>query len=64
MVASIAEADPMDLPPLYDVVDPDVLDAFCSSRTSKDLRRHVSFEYEGFEVTVYCSGLIELAPLR
>ena len=47
-VADRADADPTDLPPLYDAIDPDALDAiFRDGRPGR-----VSFEYAGYEVTV------------
>lgn len=47
-VADRAGADPIDLPPLYDAIDPDALDAiFRDGRPGR-----VSFEYVGYEVTV------------
>lgn len=47
-VADRADADPADLPPLYDAIDPDALDAlFGEGRPGR-----VSFPYAGYEVTV------------
>lgn len=51
VVATVANrdgSDPVDLPPLYDAVDPDALDAiFRDGRPGR-----VTFEYAGYEVTV------------
>ena len=51
VVATVADrtgADPIDLPPLYDAIDPDALDAiFRDGRPGR-----VSFEYAGYEMTV------------
>lgn len=44
-VAEMEEQDPLDLPPLYDTVDPDALD--CLAESSK-----VQFEYIGYNITV------------
>ena len=47
-VADRTDADPIDLPPLYEAVDADALDAlFADGRPGR-----VSFEYAGYEVTV------------
>lgn len=39
------EQDPIDLPPLYDSVDPDALDRLAESST-------IQFEYAGYNITV------------
>ncbi|WP_254810545.1 HalOD1 output domain-containing protein [Natronosalvus amylolyticus] len=44
-VAEIEEQDSLDLPPLYDSVDPDALDRLAES--SK-----IQFEYLGYNITV------------
>jgi len=44
-VGEIEEQDPLDLPPLYDSVDPDALDRLAES--SK-----IQFEYLGYNITV------------
>ncbi|MFC4543914.1 HalOD1 output domain-containing protein [Halosolutus amylolyticus] len=44
-VAEMEGQDPMDLPPLYDIVDPDALDRLAES--SK-----IQFEYIGYNITV------------
>lgn len=47
-VAATADTDVLNLPPLYDAVDPDALDALVSGMTEGA----VSFTYAGHEVTV------------
>ncbi|MFP8958838.1 HalOD1 output domain-containing protein (plasmid) [Natrialbaceae archaeon A-CW3] len=44
-VSEIEEQDPLNLPPLYDSVDPDALDRLAES--SK-----IQFEYLGYNITV------------
>ncbi|WP_339104126.1 HalOD1 output domain-containing protein [Haloterrigena salinisoli] len=52
-VASASEADPTSLPPLYDAIDPDALDAtFESTASQPGETRRVSFSYGGFDVAV------------
>ncbi|MFB1062412.1 HalOD1 output domain-containing protein [Natrinema sp. H-ect4] len=59
-VAEATDSDPLDLPPLYEAVDPDALNTlFDSSETSGQ----VSFPYAGFEVTVRGSE-VEVEPLH
>ena len=59
-VASATKSDPIDLPPLYDAIEPDALDAlfadtgrFASSRSGS-----VAFEYAGCLVTVSGDGSV------
>lgn len=51
-LAEVMECDPLDLPePLYEVVDPEALDALLASgRTSKATSTSVWFEYCGYGV--------------
>lgn len=55
------EVDPVDLPPLYSVVDPDALDALFSSTSGgrSGFDGSVTFQYAGFEVTVRDTGSVE-----
>lgn len=55
-VAEVTDSDPLDLPPLYEAVDPDALNSlFNGSETSNQVR----FQYAGFEVVVR-NGKVEL----
>ncbi|ADB60221.1 hypothetical protein Htur_1333 [Haloterrigena turkmenica DSM 5511] len=52
-VASASETDPTAIPPLYDAIEPDALDAtFESASSQPGATRRVSFSYDGFDVTV------------
>lgn len=65
LVTAVADAvgtDPLELDPLFRTVDPDVLDEFVGAGGLPDVDGQVSFTYEGYHVTVYPSGLIELEP--
>lgn len=55
-VADRADSDPLELPPLYESVDPDALDAFV--RGTADGR--VEFRYAGYAVTVDSRGEVEV----
>lgn len=46
-VAERENVDPTDLPPLYDVLDPDALDRWCQSTTGA-----LSFEWVGYRIFV------------
>lgn len=63
-VAEIADRDPMELDPLYHAIDPDTLDDFVESSGSKGSEGNVSFAFEGYDVTVYASGLIAIERPR
>ncbi|WP_276255820.1 HalOD1 output domain-containing protein [Halomontanus rarus] len=50
-VADLNECDPLELPPLIDSIDPDVLNQLFPSETASSVDRLV-FSYCGYEVTV------------
>lgn len=63
VIQSVAVAtgqDPMSLPTLNEVIDPDALDALCRHRngTDSDDIIQVSFTYAGCEVTVESDGTV------
>ncbi|WP_224337586.1 HalOD1 output domain-containing protein [Haloprofundus halobius] len=67
VVLAVAEArnvDPLELDPLYDVIDPDALDAIFSSAGPTDNSMELDFEMAGCQVTVRGTGEIrvELSP--
>ena len=52
-VSAVSGTDPIELPPLYDVVNPDALNALFEPherRTDSNLR--VEFSYNGFDIVV------------
>lgn len=58
--ARASETEPNDLPPLFEAVDPDALDAVFASRGDQPRRRDitVAFPYAGHEVSVSGNGEI------
>jgi hypothetical protein len=67
VVETVAEAldrDETTLPPLYDVVDPEVFDLLFDPPTGHARRRDVavSFPYCGHSITVRGSGELEVRP--
>ncbi|GAA0660482.1 HalOD1 output domain-containing protein [Natronoarchaeum mannanilyticum] len=56
----VAGADPLDLPPLYDAVDPDALEALYD-RDGAD-GPEVEFTYAGCGVTVRGDGSVSVTP--
>lgn len=55
-VARELNTDPLELPPLYNVVDGDSLESWVE--TSED--GELTFSYAGVRVTVYSSGTVEV----
>lgn len=63
-VAAATQSDPLDLPPIYDAVDPDALSNLFepSSTGSRRFQGTVTFEYADHLVTVEGEGTITLEP--
>ncbi|OIB58580.1 hypothetical protein BBD46_08525 [Natrialba sp. SSL1] len=49
LIARVDGTDPIELEPLYNVIDPDVLDSLCESSPGLD---RLEFTYHGRQVTV------------
>ena len=64
-VAAAADMDPVDIPPLHSIVDPDALDILFAPTTAGHVRPggSTSFDFEGYRVTVRSHGTIEIDPL-
>jgi hypothetical protein len=63
-VAAATGRDPNDLDPLATAVDTDALDALVTRANSTNGLTHVSFSYEGMNVTVDSGGLVLIEPRR
>jgi hypothetical protein len=63
-VADVVGSDPLDLPPLRDVINPDGLTRlFCPfSEETPGYDAHVAFTYAGCDVAVYSDGTIVAHP--
>lgn len=61
-VAAARETDPIDLPPLYDSIDVDALDAIVDGAQDRpdDVEGRVSFTYAGLEIAVDFDGWIQV----
>lgn len=55
-VANQANTDSLELPPLFDTLDPDSLDALIRVMDKGE----VSFDYAGYNITVTSQGAIEI----
>lgn len=64
-VARASNKDPIDLSPIGSSIDTDALDSlFTGPTTIGEGCTRTTFCYEGFEVTVFGEGLIEVAPIE
>lgn len=60
----MTKSDPAVMPPLYDVIDPDALDAlFRPAITARREDRTLSFTYNDHRVTVSSYGVLIVEPL-
>lgn len=55
-VADLSDSNALDLPTLYDVIDPEALESLVRSMADGE----VSFTYAGYEVTVESDGTVRL----
>lgn len=55
-VAETTETDPLELPPLYETIDPDALDALVEDMEAGT----ISFPYVGHEITVNSDGTVTI----
>lgn len=53
-VAETTSTDPLELPPLYDTIDPDALDSLVEDMTTGT----ISFNYTGLDITVHSDGTV------
>jgi len=60
--AEVLDVDPVDCPPLYDVIEPTALNELFRNRPHAN--GVISFEYAGFDVTVDSDGSIGLTDRR
>lgn len=64
-VASFKQVDALELPPLYETVDPDAVETLIESQgdgTTRSSGVTVFFNYGGCEVRLTSNGFITLAP--
>ncbi|MBO4247640.1 hypothetical protein IL252_07400 [Halomicrobium sp. IBSBa] len=60
-VSTSADTPAVELPPLYEVVDPDALDALFADGQTFGV---VTFEYAGYDVTVRADGHVEVSQIE
>jgi len=59
-LGEVEDCSPIDLDPLADYVDPDALEAFFSGPTADVATRSLTFEYEGYTVSVDGAGHVRI----
>ena len=60
-IATRRDVEPTELPPLYESIDPDALDAlFAPTRTGGPRRGRLEFTYDGHEIVVECGSSLEI----
>lgn len=65
VIAAAANRDSRELAPLNSAIDTAALDSLFSTTTTRGERSGcISFQYEGFEVTVWGEGTIEADPME
>jgi hypothetical protein len=64
-IADTADTSHRELPPLYEVIDPDALDRLFTPTYDGDTRSdgRVRFAYAGYEVVVHSTGSVEVSPV-
>lgn len=63
-LAATIDSEPGDMVPLYDVVDPDALNALLDPPNGqKSPHVQVSFRYQGLAVSVSNTGLVSVSPV-
>lgn len=69
VLEAVAEREEVDLtelyPPLFEVLDPDALDALFSASgdSMSSACHHVTFRYHGYELTVYDDGTVDVTEI-
>ncbi|WP_435552086.1 HalOD1 output domain-containing protein [Natrinema sp. CGMCC1.2065] len=62
VIATHRNVDPVDLPPLYEWIDPDAIDAlFEPTRTGGPRHGRLEFDYDGQRVAVDCTDDVEIS---
>lgn len=59
-IAKHEDADPTELSPLFDAIDPDALDAIIDSAERRNTPLDIEFSYHGYAVTVTSDGAVHV----
>lgn len=52
-VANAENVDPLDLPPIFDVINPDAITSFAAAGTQDNSNLKVAFSYCGYRITIH-----------
>lgn len=65
VMAHVTDTDPLQLDPLYESVDTELINRLCTRSTygRREGDRSIEFTYLGFEVIVKSYGIIEVEPV-
>lgn len=61
-VAEIRDTDPLQMRPLYETIDPDVLDRLLEHDGHGSDRVTLTFPFEGFDITLHGNGRARIVP--
>ncbi len=63
VVADAEDVDSVELPPLYDAIDPEALNGLFTSRSESSVGK-VEFQYAGYDVVVRGTGEVEVQSIH
>lgn len=63
-IANVLREDPIELPPLQQIVDTDALDVLAELRETAKGAVETSFSYEEHTITVTSDGRVTISPLQ
>lgn len=58
-VAEVEQTDPIELPPLYDAIDPEALNTLFTARSDPGLDQ-ITFQYAGYTIVIQASGEVQV----
>lgn len=59
-VAEAAGVDPLDLPPMYDFIDPDAVDKLFRQPRATKVDQYLSFKFDEWIVSIHADGVIRV----
>lgn len=63
-VAAVTGTDPMEMRPLYDVLDPEAVNRFVTHAGAREGPTRLSFQFEDCAVDVHGDGRVVVAPCK
>ena len=59
-IANCEGVDPLELPPLYESIDADAIDALVRTAEANDSALQIEFTYHGYQVTISDGGVVHV----